>query len=121
MKSIGTINPWDYFADQIQDVESGKQLTLPAPVKSGYTFLGWFEGEEKVCDTLSYTFKIDHTATYTAKWSANADTTYKVEYYLENIDKNGYDLVETDILAGKTDTTATKISERVDTMVKQVE
>ena len=84
------------------------EITLIATTNAGYTFLGWFEGETKVCDSLTYTFKVDHTATYTAKWSANTNTTYKVEYYFENVDKNGYDIVsaETENLAGTTDTTA---------------
>ena len=81
-----------------------KQITLTATTNAGYTFLGWFEGEAKVCDTLSYTFKVDHTATYTAKWEANTDTAYTVEYYLENGDKNGYEDPIIENLTGTTDT-----------------
>ena len=84
------------------------QITLTATTNAGYTFIGWFEGETKVCDNLTYTFKVDHTATYTAKWEANTNTVYKIEHYLENVDKNGYDLIanETENLVGITDTTA---------------
>ena len=56
-----------------------KEITLTATTNLGYTFLGWFEGEEKVCDTLSYTFNVDHTATYTAKWETNV---YNITYEL---------------------------------------
>lgn len=84
------------------------EIALTATTNAGYTFLGWFEGNTKVCDSLTYIFKVDHTATYTAKWSANTNTAYTVEYYLENVDKNGYDIVssETENLTGTTDTTA---------------
>ena len=84
------------------------EITLTAATNPGYTFLGWYEGEEKVCDSLTYTFNVDHTATYTAKWSANTDTAYKVEYYLENVDKSGYELLESESenLIGITDTIA---------------
>ena len=58
-----------------------KQIALTAATNPGYTFLGWFEGEEKVCDTLSYTFKVDHTATYTAKWETNV---YNITYELND-------------------------------------
>ena len=90
-----------------------KEITLTATTNAGYTFLGWFEGEKKVCGTLTYTFEVDHTATYTAKWEANTNTPYRVEYYLENVDKNGYD-VSADELEGTTDTTVTAAQKRFD-------
>ena len=82
------------------------EITLTATTNAGYTFLGWFDGETEVCDSLSYTFKVDHAATYTAKWSANTNTAYKVEYYLENVDKNGYEDPIVENLTGTSDTTA---------------
>ena len=84
-----------------------KEITLTATTKSGYTFLGWFVNGEKVCSTENYTFNVDKTETYEARWEANAKTPYKVEYYKENVDRNGYDLVDTQNLTGTTDTTAT--------------
>ena len=83
-----------------------KEITLTASTNAGYTFLGWFEGETKVSSSLSYTFSVDHSATYTAKWEANTDTKYVVEYYLENVTKTDYDLDHTDTLYDVTDTTA---------------
>ena len=82
-------------------------VTLTATTNAGYTFLGWYNGDEKVCDTSTFTFNATESASYTAKWSANTNTEYKVEYYLENIAKDGYELVDTDELTGTTDTTAT--------------
>ena len=85
-----------------------KSITITATTNAGYTFLGWYKGETKISDNLSYSFNVDHSATITAKWEARTDTPYRVEYYLENVDKNGYDIVasETEYLTGATDTTA---------------
>lgn len=83
-----------------------KNVTLTATTNPGYTFLGWFEGEKLVCAAASHTFNADRSATYTAKWSANTDTVYKVEYYLENTEKSGYATPITVELNGTTDTAA---------------
>ena len=90
------------------------EVTLKATTNVGYTFLGWFEGENVVCENETFTFNSNKTVTYTAKWEANTDTTYKVEYYLENVAKNGYDLLRTDDLAGTTDTNASVTPETIE-------
>ncbi len=46
------------------------QVTITATTNKGYTFLGWYKGEEKVSSDLSYKFKMGLAATYTAKWIA---------------------------------------------------
>ena len=74
------------------------QVPAPAP-KVGYTFGGW--------DGLNLTVAPTGNATYRAIWTANTDTPYKVEHYLQNADRTGYDLHETENLTGETDTTAT--------------
>ena len=43
----------------------------------------------------------------TGSWTANGNTAYKVEHYLENLDGEGYTLKDTENLTGTTDTTAT--------------
>ena len=61
--SAGTVNVLDgtYVV--------GDSATATATTKSGYTFIGWYNDDVKVCDTLSYTFKMPSTATtFTAKW-----------------------------------------------------
>ena len=85
-----------------------KQITLTATTNDGYTFLGWFNGETKVYEELSYTFNVSDTITLTAKWTANTDTKYVVEYYLQNLNDSSYALSEelTYETAGTTDTTA---------------
>ena len=84
-----------------------KQITLTATTNAGYTWLGWYDGETLVCETEEFTFKAEKDVTYTATWSANPDTKYTVNYYLQNLDDSNYTLHETVELTGETDTTAT--------------
>jgi uncharacterized repeat protein (TIGR02543 family) len=41
---------FEYKSDStyIDSVEYGANYTLPVPVRTGYTFLGWYNGETKV-------------------------------------------------------------------------
>ena len=85
----------------------GKEITLTAATNPGYVFVGWYEGDDKVCEELVYTFNADHSATYTAMWVNATDTKYKVEYYLEAYEydehnKPKYELVLTTDLEGTT-------------------
>ena len=84
-----------------------KEFTLTATTNAGYTWLGWYDGETLVCETLEFTFKAEKNVTYTATWKANETTPYTVNYYLQNLDNNEYTLQETVDLTGTTDTTAT--------------
>lgn len=43
----------------------GNSITLPVPKRTGYTFLGWYNGSTKV---ESGTWEIDSNVTLTAKW-----------------------------------------------------
>ncbi len=84
-----------------------KEVTLTATTNEGYTFLGWYEGEELVCKTEKFTVNVQTDATYTATWSKNEDTKYTVNYYLQNVEDDGYALYETVELEGETEATAT--------------
>ncbi len=84
-----------------------KEFTLTATTNAGYTWLGWYDGETCVCESEEFTFKAEKNVTYTATWSANADTKYIVNYYLQNLEDDNYTLRETVELEGETDTTAT--------------
>ena len=70
----------------------------PKLEKIGYTFLGW---------NYSFQNPITSDIQITASWSANTDTKYKVEYYLQNLKDDYYTLYETYNFSGTTDTTAT--------------
>ncbi len=82
-----------------------KQITLTATTNDGYTFLGWFNGETKVYNELSYTFNVCETITLTAKWSTNV---YNIEYELNggvnNKDNVATYTIETATFALKTPT-----------------
>ncbi|MBR2336868.1 MAG: leucine-rich repeat domain-containing protein [Clostridia bacterium] len=84
-----------------------KEITLTATTNAGYTFLGWYDGEDLVCESEEFTFNVEKGVTYTATWFTHTDTEYKVEYYLQNLDDDNYTLDHTDELEGTTDTTAT--------------
>lgn len=50
-------------------VTAGNRVELTATTKAGYTFIGWYNGDEKLADTLTYEFTMPaENVTYTAKW-----------------------------------------------------
>ena len=81
-----------------QTVEEDSIISKPVTTRLGYTFINW-----------SYDFSqpITKNTTVIATWTANSDTAYKVEYYLENLEDSNYTLYETNDLQGTTDITAT--------------
>ncbi|MGN0797690.1 MAG: leucine-rich repeat protein [Christensenellales bacterium] len=59
-----------YTRKSQQKVTVGNQVTLEATTNDGYTWVGWFDGDVKLTDELSYTFTMTaENKTYTAKWS----------------------------------------------------
>ena len=88
---------------QISGLKKGDTLTaeqLPELTTAGYTFAGWYNGENEV--TTEY--KINSDLELIAKWNANTDTAYKVEHYQQNIIDDEYALAEADT-ENKTGTT----------------
>ena len=50
-------------------VSPGDGVSITATTKAGYTFIGWYSGDEKVAETLTYEFVMSAgNVTYTAKW-----------------------------------------------------
>lgn len=48
---------------------AGAAATVSASTNPGYTFVGWYDGDEKLTDSLTYDFAMpSESATYTAKW-----------------------------------------------------
>ena len=85
----------------------GKEVTITALTNEGYTFKGWYDGDNEISTSPSYTFNMpSKNLSYTAKWTANINTSYKVEHYQQNINDNNYPSTpyETDNLTGTTDT-----------------
>ena len=84
-----------------------ESITIIATTNPGYTFDGWYNGSTLLTEKTSYTFNMPANAlSYTAKWTANTDTAYKVEHYLQNLDNTNYPSTpfEIDNLTGTTDT-----------------
>ena len=81
-----------------QYVEEGYLATAHSTNKTGYTFASW---------NYDFNTPITSNITIKANWTANTGTAYKVEYYLENVDKNGYGEPIIENFTGTTDTTAT--------------
>ena len=51
-------------------VTAGNEVTITATTKSGYTFVGWYNGETELTKELSYTFVMPSAnVAYTARWS----------------------------------------------------
>lgn len=88
-------------------ITKDKSITIIATTNPGYTFNGWYDGDKELTKNLSYTFNMPaENLSYTARWTANNNTAYKVEHYLQNLDDNNYPTTpyETDNLTGTTDT-----------------
>ncbi len=53
-------------------IHAGDSVTLTAPVRNGYRFLGWWAGDgaEPVCDTLVYHFVIEENTELQARYEA---------------------------------------------------
>ena len=89
-----------------EGVAYGASLKSLAPSMSepGYAFAGWFRDAE-----LTQPFDLANDAmgesdlTLYAKWEARGDTKYVVKHLQQSVDGEGYDLVETQTLAGTTD------------------
>ena len=77
-----------------QTVEEDSIISEPALTRAGYTF--------ENCD-YDFSEPITQNTVITTNWTANTDTAYKVEYYLENLEDNDYTLYETNNLQGTTD------------------
>ncbi|MDE7164770.1 MAG: leucine-rich repeat protein [Clostridiales bacterium] len=84
-----------------QSYKVGESVTISASTSRGYTWLGWYNGEQKLTSDLNYTFIMpSNSITYTAKWNMYTLTVnseeggtvtrdYGVSSYTVNFDLNG--------------------------------
>lgn len=97
-----SFNTYGGTSVQSQSVEEDSLIAVPTETieKAGYTFDGW---------DFDFNTPITKQTTINANLTPRNDTQYKVEYYFENIDDDGYSIDEdlTKELTGTTDTTAT--------------
>ncbi len=78
--------------------------TVPTPVKAGYTFVGWYDVGALYGGSA---WTAESNLTLTAHWTANTDTAYIVYHRLENLNDNGYTVVDTQNLTGTSDAVVT--------------
>ena len=89
----------EVFADQTYDGLTYGEDTpdflvdgSPAdPEREGYTFTGWSPNVAE---------KVTGDATYTATWTADEDTVYKVEYCFENLEDDGFTIDDSQTVNG---------------------
>lgn len=81
-----------------QSIEEGEVVSAPetAPSCPGYTFVKW---------NFDFSQQITKDTTISAEITANTDTPYKVEYYLQNLENNDYTLQKTENFTGTTGAT----------------
>ena len=102
------------------DVET-KSFTLVNPTRPGYDFSGWTGSNG---DTPAMSVQVvtadGGNRTYTANWTARTDTSYRVEYYLEDLVWTGDEISYTldgersSTEAGTTDTTVEVTPEKIE-------
>lgn len=51
------------------DLLAGETVTLTAAANPGYLFEGWYEGQQKVCDTAAYIFQVESDRTLEARFT----------------------------------------------------
>lgn len=94
-RPIYTVSFYNGWFEPEQQVEEDSFAIEPAaPSKAGYTFDKW---------NYDFSEPITQNTSVCAVWKAHTDTPYKVQYYLENANDNGYTLHETVDLQGETD------------------
>ena len=97
---IGTIPQGASELPDTRTYGAGENVTIePDATAPGYTFSGW---------SRTGTFEMPaESVEITGSFTANTDTPYKVEHYLEDLTEGEYTLAKTDNLTGMTDTEAT--------------
>jgi uncharacterized repeat protein (TIGR02543 family) len=95
--------------NEVLTVDKNTELSTYTPELAGYTFAGWYTDSDLSTAFTDGTPITDDTDLY-AKWEANTDTAYTVNYYKQNSDENGYTLADTDSLTGTTDQTIADIT-----------
>ena len=83
-------------------------FTLKNPSKTGYTFAGWTGSNGTTAQTsVSIALGSTGNKTYTANYTPNTNTAYKVNHYVQEVGKETYTLNSTDSKTGTTDSSVT--------------
>ena len=90
---------------EAQVVTEGSDVTKPTdPTREGYTFLGWYVGD----DEWSFNGNnVSKDIILIAKWQPRKDIPYIVNHYQQNAVDDGYMLADVDAFVGTADETVT--------------
>ena len=71
----------EFVGDSVTSACVGEEISVRAAANAGYTFSGWYEGDNRLSQDLDYTFKMPcKDLALTAKWAA---TSYAIAYHLD--------------------------------------
>ncbi len=70
--------------DGYGDYTYGSRVTLVASTSAVCTFIGWYDGDVKVCDNETFSFTVENNVKYVAKWVPNENTKHYVQYNYES-------------------------------------
>lgn len=74
-----TFSPGEVSGENITfDLKYGAKVTAPKLAVKGYSFTGWDKEVASIMGT--------EDVTYTAQWSKNSDTEYRIECYVQDVD-----------------------------------
>ena len=86
----------------------GAAISPPAsPIKKGYVFGGWYEDRWLSKPYVFPGIMPDVNTTVYARWIPATDTRYTVRHYQQNLNDDGYTLVDTQVSQGTTDSYTT--------------
>ncbi len=78
-KATVTFNPGEIGGESVvYELKYGAKISAPVMAESGYTFAGW---DKEVVPAMG-----TEDVVYTAQWTKNPDTEYRIEYYVQQVD-----------------------------------
>jgi uncharacterized repeat protein (TIGR02543 family) len=88
-----------------------EDLRIQNATRSGYEFIGWVvRNDENDFEITRPTMNVSipkgthGNLEFTANWNAQTNVNYKVQHWQQKLDKENYDLIETETFQGTTDT-----------------
>ena len=97
---------FDGRTDSVEVPYEGETAVLNEITRPGYTFNGWYETADFLQKKVTAVTMNNSDVTLYAKWTANTDTPYTVEYYQADL-VGGFVLKDVDHLTGTTDSRVT--------------
>ena len=92
-----------------EGIRYGASAVEPAaPGKTGYDFGGWY-ANEALSNAYDFTGAVLRDTTLYARWLPRADTAYRVQHFLQDLEGDGYTRQEVEELVGTTDTTVAAV------------